>query len=104
MSAEFPLYDEISKRWYRQFEGTREYEPDKIFVTKAVNVSEPKKAKRLCPFGKGHSKCRENCALWMIDHCRMSQDSKGVTQGRYCPITKQVCTEQCQLYCDGCTL
>jgi len=117
MNSEWKV-DETGRR-YRQYGNCREYEPDFIFAYQKTDKDkeEAKKAfeqeialhtGRKCPLRTGlDTECMKNCSLYGNDECVIA--SREATpgkdpRGKYCPIFKGVCREDCALYKDGCSI
>lgn len=104
---DYPLYDKVREKWYRQIGDMKEYEPDRLFTAKSSNdLKEPdEKSVRRCPFSKGTALCKQSCALWEQDHCRLSRQNQRDTVGMICPFNQaHRCRSECMLYNNGCSL
>ena len=62
---------------------------------------------KICPLDRFASfppECKTTCSLYRASGCAYKRNTAAQdTKGKKCPFLR-VCTEQCALYCGGCTI
>lgn len=99
-----------------EIENTQEaihaFNEERKRVMEAQRKAETERAKKeatgkLCPLDRFSSftpECKTTCALYRADGCAMKRNTAAQdTKGKKCPYMR-ACTEQCALYCGGCTI